>query len=169
MSRSNFPATRAEMLSQGYSLIASSSTCKGCGLAIEWWMTQNGKKIPMNLMASDDATALPHWINCAAGADFKRNAGTHRCAALNCEQQVSLTLLMCPAHWARLSQLMQGQVRLGWRRFQADPQHFWHYALAREQAVNSLALADHLRSADECCKRECNLRARIEPQGGLFA
>jgi hypothetical protein len=56
--------TKHEMLRAGYKFL-SNAKCKSCKAAIEWWLTNNGKKIPFNPMpASDHETATPHWATC---------------------------------------------------------------------------------------------------------
>lgn len=60
-----FPKNEDEAEAQGYSF-DSSSKCRGCGEPIEWWITPNGKRMPMNL----DFTV--HWSTCPQAEQFRR-------------------------------------------------------------------------------------------------
>jgi hypothetical protein len=40
---------------------------RGCGVEIDWWVTPNGKKIPL-----DRGTAKPHWATCSAKEQFRK-------------------------------------------------------------------------------------------------
>ena len=63
-----FPTNLDEMRQQGYKF-EGDGTCKGCGAAIEWWITPRGKKMP-----TDYGTATPHWSTCPKAQDFKSDA-----------------------------------------------------------------------------------------------
>jgi hypothetical protein len=165
-----FPETRAKLIAAHFVLLNNDAKCKGCGMDIEWWKTPTDKKIPMNPMPLDFSAAIAHWVNCTARENFKQNAGTHRCAALNCKEQIAPTLLMCPGHWEQVVPFIQREVMAAWRKLRADEPHaFWPYALARERAINWVARKEGLRDEHECFTRENNIASRIEPQGGLFA
>ncbi len=56
---SNYPETRRELLRAGYKFL-NNSKCKSCDAPIEWWKTTNGKLLPFNPMADDNALAKKH-------------------------------------------------------------------------------------------------------------
>jgi hypothetical protein len=68
---SNFPGNRRELLRASYTQTCTNARCNGCGAAIEWWKTRNGKSIPMNPMADDYTIATAHWATCPNAKDFK--------------------------------------------------------------------------------------------------
>jgi hypothetical protein len=68
-----FPKTFHEMKAMGYRF-DNDATCRGCGDDIEWWITPNGKKIPMNPMTSDHSEAKAHWSTCTEQDSFRRRA-----------------------------------------------------------------------------------------------
>jgi hypothetical protein len=41
-----FPATKEELEAAGY-LFDNDAKCRACGADMEWWITPNGKKMPM--------------------------------------------------------------------------------------------------------------------------
>lgn len=57
-----------------------SSFCKGCGSAIIWIKTKNGKSMPVDLkeisiMTIDgrmEAGFIPHWATCPKAKEFKK-------------------------------------------------------------------------------------------------
>jgi len=61
-----FPSTIEELRKAGYRFDGESD-CKGCGVAIEWWITPNGKKMPV-----DHGTAMPHWKTCPQAELFRK-------------------------------------------------------------------------------------------------
>lgn len=57
-------STLHEMRRAGYKFLAHSK-CKSCHADIEWWQTNNGKKIPFDPMPkSDDAQTTTHFATC---------------------------------------------------------------------------------------------------------
>jgi hypothetical protein len=65
---SSFPSTREALNTNGYKL-TNSGRCNGptCGAEIEWWMTPNGKKMPL-----DKATLEPHWVSCPDSKQYRK-------------------------------------------------------------------------------------------------
>lgn len=61
-----FATTIEELIEKGYKH-SGTANCRGCGAAIEWWVTPKGKKIPM-----DHGTANPHWASCPNAQDFRK-------------------------------------------------------------------------------------------------
>lgn len=68
-----FPKTRDELVAAGYSY-DNDATCKGCGDAIEWWTTPNGRKMPMNEMRSGADRALAHFSSCSDAPLFRKSS-----------------------------------------------------------------------------------------------
>lgn len=60
-----FPKTDTELTQQGYEF-ESKTRCRGCGAEIEFWLTPNGKHIPL-----DPGTLEPHWSTCPNAKDFR--------------------------------------------------------------------------------------------------
>lgn len=74
---SDFPKTRHELLRARYERMdTGGKRCSGCDAPIEWWKTTNGRRIPMDPMASDSAEAKAHWATCPNGKDFRGNQVT---------------------------------------------------------------------------------------------
>jgi hypothetical protein len=61
--------------------------CSGCGAPVEWWITPNGKKMPMRVWALDERGEVikdgslirpfsfvrrSHFADCPNAADFRR-------------------------------------------------------------------------------------------------
>ena len=72
-----FPATAEQLKASGYEY-DNDARCRGCGEAIEWWITPAGKKMPMTVVctatihrATGDVRE-PHWASCPAAGDFRR-------------------------------------------------------------------------------------------------
>jgi hypothetical protein len=42
------PTNREDLVSMGY-VFDNEAFCRGCGAAIEWWITPKGKKMPMSV------------------------------------------------------------------------------------------------------------------------
>lgn len=38
--------------------------CVICQAEIEWWLTPQGRNIPMNPMPTEDTPAIGHWVTC---------------------------------------------------------------------------------------------------------
>lgn len=66
-----FPKTLDEMKSRGY-IFKDHGECRGCGDAIEWWSTPNGKNIPMNPMQRGSDEAVAHWATCTEQDYFRK-------------------------------------------------------------------------------------------------
>lgn len=65
-----FPATKAEMLDNGYTF-AAMKTCP-CGEQMELWNTPRGAVTPMNPMPDMDSPALSHWATCMRAEQFRK-------------------------------------------------------------------------------------------------
>jgi len=63
-----FPTTIEEMKQAGY-VFDNDSHCRGCGAKIEWWKTQKGKNMPMDV--DQDGNCEPHWSSCPKAKDFR--------------------------------------------------------------------------------------------------
>ena len=66
-----YPATLDDMKRSGYTF-RNDAVCKGCGEDIEWWITPEGKYIPMNPMPRGVSDAKAHWSTCTEAASFRR-------------------------------------------------------------------------------------------------
>ena len=66
-----FPKTLDEMTAAGY-VFDNHAECRGCGDAIEWWKTPNGKSIPINPMDRGTAEAVAHWATCRESDSFRK-------------------------------------------------------------------------------------------------
>lgn len=72
-----FPATSDELKTAGYQY-DNDANCRGCGEAIEWWITPNGKKMPMSVKVtatiqhSTPDIREPHFANCSRVSDFRK-------------------------------------------------------------------------------------------------
>jgi len=64
-----FPETTGELVKAGYKF-DNQANCRGCGAAIEWWITPRGKKMPMDVDA--DGNAESHWANCPEAKNFRK-------------------------------------------------------------------------------------------------
>ena len=78
------PEKREDLLAMGY-VFDNDARCRGCGLPIEWWITPNGKKMPMsvkevrvdenNLVSPVKAfVRIPHFADCPKVEDFRKKA-----------------------------------------------------------------------------------------------
>jgi len=76
------PEKREVLLSAGY-VFSGESRCRGCGEYIEWWITNNNKRMPMSVVDVKDETKVfpqpilrtirvPHFQTCPNAADFRR-------------------------------------------------------------------------------------------------
>jgi hypothetical protein len=71
-----FPATADELRASGYDY-DNDSFCRGCHAPIEWWITPNGKKMPMivestaTILKASGDVRKPHWADCPNAKDFK--------------------------------------------------------------------------------------------------
>jgi hypothetical protein len=66
-----FPKTFDEMKAAGYKF-DNDAECRGCGDAIEWWITPSGKKLPMNPMTSGSSESVAHWATCSDAPSFRK-------------------------------------------------------------------------------------------------
>jgi hypothetical protein len=64
-----FPKTFDQMKAAGY-VFDNYAECRRCGDAIEWWITPNGKKMPMNPMPSGSTPAISHFTTCSDATEF---------------------------------------------------------------------------------------------------
>jgi hypothetical protein len=67
-----FPKTLDELKAAGYRF-ENDANCRGCGDAIEWYTTPNGKKIPMNAMDKGTDAAIAHWSSCTEADSFRKD------------------------------------------------------------------------------------------------
>jgi hypothetical protein len=73
----NFPATSAALKASGWEY-DNDSECRGCGAAIEWWITPKGKKMPMSVKNESTIhevkrdVRMPHWSDCPNAGDFRK-------------------------------------------------------------------------------------------------
>jgi hypothetical protein len=75
------PEKREDLVAMGY-VFDNEGRCRGCGAAIEWWITPNGKKMPMSVKDVKDESKsfpqpvlrtirVPHWSDCPNAEDFR--------------------------------------------------------------------------------------------------
>ena len=68
-----FPKTLDELKAQNYRF-DNDANCRGCGDSIEWWITPNGKKLPMNSMDKGSDVGIAHWATCTEADSFRQKA-----------------------------------------------------------------------------------------------
>lgn len=70
-----FPRTRHEM-KRAYYTFKAARNCKSCGAAIQWWLTPNGKSIPIDAAKphTDDTPIEVHWATCSNAAKHRKDA-----------------------------------------------------------------------------------------------
>jgi hypothetical protein len=77
-----FPETKEALEAAGY-VFDNEGRCRGCGAPIEWWITPNGKKMPMIVIdEKDKSKSFPqpilrtirrtHFSDCEDAAKFRR-------------------------------------------------------------------------------------------------
>jgi hypothetical protein len=66
-----FPKTLDELKAANY-VFDNHAECRGCGDAIEWWKTPNGKSIPMNPMQRGSDAAVAHFSTCTEADSFRK-------------------------------------------------------------------------------------------------
>ena len=66
-----FPKTKVEMAEQGYKPTPGPATCRGCQKPIEFWLTPQGKNIPMDPMPAEDSPATSHFATCPVAHKFR--------------------------------------------------------------------------------------------------
>jgi hypothetical protein len=75
------PEKREDLIALGY-VFDNDAKCRGCGAAIEWWVTPKGKKMPMSVKEKKDETKgffapveefirIPHWTDCPNADEFR--------------------------------------------------------------------------------------------------
>jgi hypothetical protein len=67
----SFPKNRTEMLAQGYTP-AGRDRCRSCAVTIEFWITPQRKRIPMNVMPTPSSQAVSHYATCPEPERFRR-------------------------------------------------------------------------------------------------
>jgi RyR domain-containing protein len=76
----NWIYEREELIAAAW-VFDNEGRCRGCGEPIEWWITPNGKKMPMTVKALSkdgflspvtDFIRVPHWGECEAADQFRR-------------------------------------------------------------------------------------------------
>ena len=67
-----FPKTLDELTAAGYRF-EGHAHCAGCGALIEWWITPNNKRMPMDV--TDGRKAEAHWATCPKAAQFRKVRG----------------------------------------------------------------------------------------------
>lgn len=66
-----FPKDFDAMKAAGY-VFDNDAECRGCGDSIEWWITPNGKKMPMNPMPTGPTPAISHFTTCSDTPTFRK-------------------------------------------------------------------------------------------------
>jgi hypothetical protein len=66
-----FPKNAEELRRHGYRF-AGHDECSGCHQRIEWWISPQGRHIPMNRMPDADTAAQSHWATCLDSGLFDR-------------------------------------------------------------------------------------------------
>ena len=64
-----FPETTDELVKAGYRF-DNGANSRGCGAAIEWWITPRGKKMPLDV--DSDGNVESHWANCPEAKNFRK-------------------------------------------------------------------------------------------------
>lgn len=77
------PTKREDLQALGY-VFDNEGVCRGCGEKIEWWITFNGKKMPMSVIEVKDESLpvtqqrvlrydrVPHFSICPEADQFRR-------------------------------------------------------------------------------------------------
>ena len=76
------PTKKEDLIALGW-LFDNDAQCRGCGMPIEWWITPNGKKMPMTVKeVKDESRAfpqpilrlerIPHWSDCPKADSFRK-------------------------------------------------------------------------------------------------
>jgi hypothetical protein len=60
-----FPKTCKEMIDAGFRR-DNYARCRGCSAGIEWWISPDEKRIPMDHMKYLDSPAVNHFVTCPA-------------------------------------------------------------------------------------------------------
>jgi hypothetical protein len=78
----SIPQKREDLMAMGY-VFDGEGNCRGCGCYIEWWITPNGKKMPMSVKDVKDESRIfpqpilytirmPHWTDCPEAGTFRK-------------------------------------------------------------------------------------------------
>jgi hypothetical protein len=76
------PEKREDLVALGW-VYSGDGKCRGCGEPVEWWITNNDKRIPMSVVDVKDTTKtfpqpilrtirVAHFTNCPNAADFRK-------------------------------------------------------------------------------------------------
>jgi len=76
------PEKKQDLEAAGY-VFDNDARCRGCGAAIDWWITPRGKKMPMTVKEVKDERKgafapveefirVPHWTDCPNAGDFRK-------------------------------------------------------------------------------------------------
>ncbi len=80
------PEKKADLEAMGY-VFDNEAKCRGCEAAIEWWITPNGKKMPMSVLPLDaqgqkiigasltpvyEYVRRPHFADCPKASEFRK-------------------------------------------------------------------------------------------------
>jgi len=72
-----FPATSTELKASGYEFNGE-AICKGCKESIEFWITPQGRKMPMTVKNNSTVRVAaldmrePHFATCSHADEFRR-------------------------------------------------------------------------------------------------
>lgn len=75
------PTKLEELRAAGY-VFDGEGRCRGCGEQVEWFITPNGRKMPMSVVEIRDRDSpiapvteiqrIPHWGRCSEADQFRR-------------------------------------------------------------------------------------------------
>jgi hypothetical protein len=76
------PEKREDLIAMGY-VYTGNGRCRGCGAEIEWWITRNGKRMPMRVFEEGNGLMQEHtgrvgffrrvhFEDCPAAAGFRK-------------------------------------------------------------------------------------------------
>jgi len=67
------PDNRTDLEMMGYRYDGS-GFCRGCGASLQWFVTPNGKKMPMSVQneTEEKETLEVHWSVCPKAKDFRK-------------------------------------------------------------------------------------------------
>jgi hypothetical protein len=70
-----FPQTMRELEDANYRFNGH-SRCRGCGASIEWWITPEGGRMPLDMMPEANTPVTSHFATCPKADEFrKKKAG----------------------------------------------------------------------------------------------
>lgn len=64
-----FPETVDQLIKAGYKFDRDAN-CRGCGNAIEWWITPNNRKMPMDV--DELGNVESHFSTCPQAKEFRK-------------------------------------------------------------------------------------------------